>query len=199
MRIAKWLIPVACVGTSLLAQSNDINGLVSAAGKYMTGGMQASQDPETLGLCKMLGHYSDKQQNVLMHRAVDVGFWTFLYRINGQPEPQPGPDCAPTAPNTHKAVTAECNRGVFGNFHFSDKPVQGLHSLENTWVAASLDAAVAGLNAAGYTRGFTSVSIERPDLAGWPDDLVYVFDCPLERRQVGVSCQTGQVTWTYGQ
>jgi hypothetical protein len=62
----------------------------------------------------------------------------------------------------------------------------------------TLDTAIANLNANGYVRGFSSVELERPDLANWPDDYVYVFTCPWEQRQFAISCQTGAMVWNYG-
>lgn len=216
MSIAKWLIPAACLTTALTAQSvNDLNGLVSAAGKYVTSGMAASRDPQSLGLCKMVGNYDDKVPNALMTRASEVQHWTFLYRIQSGlpgpgldapvdcPQPPTAPPSAPPttsapAPMSHVAVTAECSKGIFHDFRYSSKPVTGLKSLDNTWMAVSLDSAVASLNANGCVRGFTAVSVMRPDLPNWPDELVYVFSCPWERRDVAISCQTGALAWTYG-
>ena len=212
MPSAKWLVPAACLTTALAAQSvNDLNGLVSAAGKFVTSGMAASRDPQSLGLFKMVGNYDDKITNVLLTKASQVQHWTFLYEIHsGMPGPgldgadkAPQPPAAPPAfpeqaPKPHVAVTAECSKGVFHDFHYSNKPVLGLKSLDNTWMAVSLDSAVASLNANGYVRGFTAVSVMRPDMPNWSDELVYVFSCPWERRDVAISCQTGALVWTYG-
>jgi hypothetical protein len=219
MSIAKWFVPAACLGTVLAAQTvNDLNGLVSAAGKYASSGMASSRDPQALGLHKIVGNYDDKTPNALLTRASEVQHWTFLYKIQpAMPGPHPASDLdavpcppqgptappptpAPTAPapKPHVAVTTQCTKGVFHAFRYSDKPVSGLKSLDNTWLAVSLDSAVASLNANGYVRGFTTVSIMRPDLPNWPDDLVYVFKCPWERRDVAISCQTGALAWTYG-
>lgn len=193
MLTAKWLVPAACLTTALSAQSfNDLNGLASAASHFVSSGMAASRDPQPLGLHKIVGNYDDKAPNTLMNRASDVQHWTFLYKIQVGPGPQ-----APAGP-PHPAVTAECSRGVFHDFHYSDKPVQGLKGLDNTWIATSLENAIANLNANGYVRGFTAVSIMRPDMPNWSDELVYVFKCPWERRDVAISCQTGAMVWTYG-
>jgi hypothetical protein len=98
----------------------------------------------------------------------------------------------------HVTAQAECTQGVFNNFHFSGSPVKNVKSLEFTWVAVSLDGAIASLNASGYVRGFSSVEMVRPGLANWPDDYVYVFTCPWERREVAISCQSGAMAWNYG-
>ncbi|MGA2081495.1 MAG: hypothetical protein ABSH53_12925 [Holophaga sp.] len=226
MLTAKWFIPIALAGTSLAAQSNDINGLMNAASHYVSSGMATSRDPESLGLYKIHGGVHTPQGDVLMTKAADVQHWTFLYKINGPgpddiampplddqgqnpdpsdvfgPVPLPGPvqvpAPAPPAPRKHVSVTAECTHGVFNNFRYSDKAVKGLKTLDFTWIAASLDTAIGSLNASGYVQGFTSVGILRPDLPSWPDELVYVFNCPFERRQVAISCQTGELAWTYG-
>ena len=91
----------------------------------------------------------------------------------------------------------ECTRGVFSNFHYSDKAIKGVKPLDFTWAAVTLDNAIRNLNANGYIRGFSSVELQRPDLPNWPDDYVYVFTCPWERQEVAISCQTGALTWTY--
>ena len=68
-------------------------------------------------------------------------------------------------------------------------------SLENTWLAITLDGAIAQLNANGYSRGFSQVETLRPDLAGYPEETVYVFTCPPERTEVAISASTGALTW----
>jgi hypothetical protein len=197
----KWMIPIACVSTAVMAQgATDLNGLVAAAAHYVSSGMASARDPESLALSKVVGNYSSQQTNVLMTTAADVQHWTFLYRIEpGAAAPAP-PEAQPPdpLPQPHRAVTAECAQGVFRNFRYSRTPVKGLKSLEYTWAAVTLDSAIANLNANGYIRGFTSVQLERPDDANVPDAFVYVFDCPLERRRVAISCQTGALAWSYG-
>ena len=57
MNAFKWLIPIACVSASLMAQSaTDLNGLVSAAAHYVSDGMSSVRDPETLALSKIVGN-----------------------------------------------------------------------------------------------------------------------------------------------
>jgi hypothetical protein len=196
MSSTKWFIPLVCAGTSLLAQTNDLNGLVSAASHYVSSGLAAARVPETLGLSKISGDYSTQYPGAVMSKASDVQHWTFLYKVNKSAPPTLD-GLADPAPKEHVAVTAECTTGVFNNFKFSDQPVTGVKSLEFIWVAQSLDSAIANLNANGYVRGFSKVSIVRPDAANWSDELVYVFNCPFERREVAISAQTGALTWTY--
>ena len=198
MSLAKWIIPIACVSTALLAQSpSDLNGLVSAASHYVSSGMSGSHDPETLALNKITGDPGGLFPGILMTKATDVQHWTFLYRV-GSSQPMPAPPAGlPDGPQAHVAVLAECTQGVFNSFRYSDTAVAGLKSLEFTWVATSLDTAILNLNANGYVRGFANVELMRPDLPGFPDEFVYVFNCPWERREVAISCQTGALTWTY--
>jgi hypothetical protein len=198
MSFAKWIVPILCVSSAALAQAAiDLNGLVSVAGQYVSSGMSGAHDPETLVLNKINGDMGSQFPDMLMSKASDVQHWTFLYRISpGLPTIPPTDPPSPSQP--HTAVLAECTQGVFNSFHFSDSQITGLKSLQYTWVAASLDTAILNLNANGYVRGFSSVALMRPDLPNFPDEFVYVFNCPWERREVAISCQTGALAWTYG-
>jgi hypothetical protein len=192
------MIPIVCISTSVVAQSaTDLNGLITAAAHYVSNGMSGARDPETLALSRIVGDYGSQFPDVLMTKATDVQHWTFLYKVETTPGPA-GTQDPDAKPKPHRAVQAECTRGVFNQFKYSSSPVTGVKSLEFTWVAVSLDNAILNLNANGYLRGFSSVTMERPDLPNWPDDYVYVFTCPWERRQVAISCQDGTMVWNYG-
>jgi hypothetical protein len=192
------MIPIAFVSTSLFAQAgNDLNGLVSAASHYVSNGMSGARDPETLNLNKVIGNYSDAMPNVLMTKATDVQHWIFQYKFSTTKDSQEDSLDPEGKPIHHAAVEAQCTQGVFSSFRYLSKPVTGTKSLEYTWVAVSLDNAIANLNTNGYVQGFTSVELVRPDLPNWPDDFVYLFNCPLERREVGISCQTGALAWSF--
>lgn len=196
MNRLKWMIPMVCASTSLLAQTaTDLNGLVSAAAHYVSSGVAATHTPVDLALVKIIGNNGSQTPEFLMSKATDVQHWTFLYRTGGAQSEEASPEARP---RIHPTAQAECTQGVFHHFRFSDRPVTGTKSLEFTWVAVSLDNAIQYLNANGYIRGFSSVTLQRPDLADWPDDFVYVFNCPWERREVAISCQTGALTWSYG-
>lgn len=192
MNPIKWLVPIVCASTSLLAQATgDINSLVSAAAHYVSTGVAGPNSPATLALSRIVGNNNNPKY--LMAKATDVVHWTFLYQItNPEPEGSPQPKPLP-----HRSAQAECTKGIFSNFHYSDQPIKGVKSLEFTWAAITLDSAIGTLNANGYVRGFSSVELQRPDLANWPDDYVYVFTCPWERQEVAISCQTGALAWTY--
>ena len=152
---------------------------------------------ETLALAKVVGNYSTQFPDALMTKATDVQHWTFFYRFGGRASEDPLRD--PEAkPKPHLSVLAECTQGVFNHFRYSSSAVTHVKSLEYTWVAVSLDNAIANLNANGFIRGFSSVEVLRPDLAQWPDDMVYLFTCPWERREVAISTQTGAMLWSYG-
>jgi len=192
MNPIKWLVPVVCASTSLLAQATgDMNTLISAAAHYVSAGVAGSHSPATLALGKIVGNNNNPQY--LMSKATDVVHWTFLYQVTS-PAPEAAADCQPLL---HLSAQAECTRGVFRNFHYSDKAIKGVKPLDFTWAAVTLDNAISNLNANGYIRGFSSVELQRPDLPNWPDDYVYVFTCPWERQEVAISCQTGALTWTY--
>jgi len=196
MSLFKWMIPIACVSTSMMAQSaTDLNGLVTAAAHYVSSGMSGAHDPQPLALNKIIGNNGSQTPAFLMTTAADVLHWTFLYKISNPPAEAQDPDAKP---KPHVTVQAECTKGIFNNFQYSSSPVKNTKSLEFTWVALPLDGAIANLNANGYIRGFSSVEMVRPDLANWPDDYVYVFTCPWERREVAISCQTGAMVWNAG-
>jgi hypothetical protein len=199
MLSAKWMIPIAFVSTSLFAQTaNDLNGLMSAASHYVSSGMAGARDPEPLNLNKVIGNYSSAMPNVLMTKATDVQHWIFQYKFSPTKTGQDDSLDPEAKPTPHAAVEAQCTQGIFNNFRYLSNAITGTKSLEYTWVAVSLDNAIASLNANGYLQGFTSVELVRPDLPNWPDDFVYVFNCPMERREVGISCQTGALAWSYG-
>jgi hypothetical protein len=205
MHAASFLIPILSLGlgSAAMAQTTggDLNTLVNAAAHYVSSGMAGEHSPETLALSDITGDNGSTNATVLMSSAADVQHWTFRYRIQAAGTPpvaQALPGCpAPTQPQPHRTVVAQCTQGVFNHFAFSPVPVSGVKSLEYTWVAVSLDQAIANLNSNGYVRGFSSVEVKRPDQAGLPQDLVYVFNCPWERQQVAISGQTGALTWTY--
>ena len=193
---AKWILPVVVASGSLVAQTaNDLNGLAVAASRYVASGMAGSHDPQPLELHRISGDNGTPGSGTLMSRATDVQHWTFLYRIDST---LPADASADAKPKPRVAAQAECTKGVFNNFRFSDKPVANAKSLEFTWVAVPLDTAIQDLNANGFIRGFSSVEVLRPDLAQWPDDMVYLFNCPWERREVAISAQTGAMLWSYG-
>ena len=211
MFTAKWILPIVCAGTALTAQtSNDLNGLAAAARRYVSSGMAGSHDPQPMELCRMAGDIGTPNAPVLMTRATDVQHWTFLYRLGGGAPEAPGAPVSAAGLSgqedaaaddgivlpQHKAVLAECSKGVFNRFRYSPKPVQAMKSLEYTWVAVPLESAILYLNANGYIRGFSSVALVRPDAPRYPDEFVYLFNCPWERTRVAISCQSGAMVWT---
>jgi hypothetical protein len=193
---AKWILPIACVSSGLLAQSaTDLNGLVSAAAHYVSSGVSGGRSSQALDLHKVTGTYGEAAPDVLMTKAADVQRWLFQYRIDPSRAETPDPDGKPAR---HVAAQAQCDRGIFNGFKYLDQKISGTKSLEYTWVAVPLDTAINQLNLNGYVQGFTKVEVLRPDLPGWSDEMVYLFNCPLERREVAISCQTGALAWSYG-
>ena len=121
----------------------------------------------------------------LMARAADVQHWSIFYNLAG----------TGTDPDRPRSASLQCTRGQFSDFSTARPAVPDCQSLEDTWVAVTLDSAIAQLNALGYVRGFAGVELKRPDLPGLPADLVYVFDCPWERTYVAISGNTGAEVW----
>lgn len=193
MSFAKWVFPIVCAASALHAQSfGDLNGLIASASHYASHGMSSSHDARPLELCRVSGD-NGGDPNVLMTRSVDVNHWSFLYRLGGV-APLDAPE-ADAAPKPFRSAMLECTQGIFGGFKYSAAPLPELKSLEFTWVAVSLDSAIAQLNNAGYVRGFDSVTLMRPSNLKYPDGYVYLFNCPWERTRVAISTQTGAFTW----
>jgi hypothetical protein len=196
MSLSTWLLPAVFVSTALFSQTvGDLNGLVAAAGHYASHGMGGTRDAQALAIHKITGTNGGKG-DILMSRSVDVSHWQFLYHIN-QPVAAEGVDEG-VLPKPHRSVLVECDKGIFGSFKYSPSMVTGVKSLEFTWIAISLDTAIAQLNNLGYVRGFSSVALERPANPQFPDEYVYLFKCPWERTLVAISTQTGAFTWSQG-
>lgn len=199
----KWLLPILAAGGSLMAQSmGDLNGLASTAARFLSHGLAGTQGRPTLALCKMKGD-NGPNPALLMTRGIDVVHWTFLYRA--EPTPATGADSPAAGANTSdedaivlpkNSVTVQSKRGIFGDFQYSPAKVLDAKPVEYAWIAISLDDAIRQLNYNGYARGFSTVTLVRPADNKYPDEYVYVFDCPWERTRVALSSQTGALTWT---
>jgi len=189
-----FLFSTACI---LGAQSSvDLNGLAASAARYVSQSVQGQHDPMNLDLRLIRGDNGGHPET-LMSKATDVQRWTIFYNVEpkahvADPTAQEGIVLPPPA---HSA-SVKCTLGLFSDFFLSTPPVPNCHSLENTWLAVSLDGAIAQLNALGYVRGFSKVETRRPNNPGWPDELVYIFECPWERTNVAISCNTGAAVWT---
>jgi hypothetical protein len=170
----------------------DLNGLAAAAGRFATRGMQGSQFPLNLDLRLIRGEGDPKGQ-VLMGTAQDVQSWVLFYNaantLNATTTPS---DVLPAGP---RSASVKCTKGVFHDFLTAPAPIPDCKSLDGTWFAVSLDAAVTQLNALGYVRGFSRVEARRPNRPDTPPDLVYVFTCPWERTNVAISATTGALAW----
>lgn len=196
MYSTKWLLPVLAASGSLMAQTmGDLNGLASTAARFLSHGLAGSQDRPALALCKMKGD-NGPNPTMLMTRGIDVVHWTFLYRAEPTPAAAtdaPGEDAIVLPKNS---VTVQSRRGIFGDFKYSPAKVLDAKPVEYAWIAISLDDAIRQLNYNGYARGFATVTLVRPADNKYPDEYVYVFDCPWERTRVALSSQTGALTWT---
>jgi hypothetical protein len=184
----KWLLATLCTAGTLFGQTlGDLNGLAQAAGKYVSHGLSSAHDASSLELYRIIGD-RDVPEPALLGRGVDVTHWNFQYKVVPF---RPGAAAEP-----HKQVLADCNRGIFENFAYSDSMVTDARSLEFTWIAISMDDAIAELKKHGYTHGFRKVTLMRPMNPNIPDEYVYIFECPLDHRNVAVSTQSGELSWT---
>ena len=174
MSFLKIALALICAAGAAQAQV-DLNSLESAATRYTSHGVQGQPHPVDLDLRLIRGD-SGNAPPTLMGRATDVQRWCSFYNISGG--------------------GGLCNHGQFADFQTAAAPIPDCKSIEDSWVAVTLDSAIAQLNAQGYVRGFSAVSLRRPDLPGVPDDLTYVFTCPWERAFVAISGTSGALIWT---
>ncbi len=187
---SKPAMVLLCAAGTLAAQGAvDLNSLASAAKRYASHGLQGTHTPATLDLRLVRGD-SGGNPAFLMSKASDVQRWTLFYQALYQV-----PEEAGSVLPRPRSASVKCTKGVFSDFFLSTPPIPGCKSMEFTWVALSLDAAIASLNANGYVRGFSQVETKRPDGQGYPDELVYVFTCPWERAKVAISGNTGALAW----
>lgn len=190
LKLLPAVILTACVVPAQAAV--DLNGLAAAAGRFATRGMQGSQFPLALDLRLIRGDGDPKGQ-VLMATAQDVQNWVLFYNAaNTLGAPVTPPDLLPQGP---RSASVKCTQGVFHDFLTAPAPIPDCRSLDGTWFAVSLDAAVAQLNALGYVRGFSRVEARRPNRSDTPPDLVYIFTCPWERTNVAISASSGALAW----
>lgn len=179
-----------CAAGTLAAQGAvDLNGLTAAARRYASQGLQGTQSHATLDL-RLLRGDNGGNPALLMTKASDVQRWTIFYEA----QYKLGSEEGAALPKPHSA-SLKCTRGIFSDFFLSTPSIPQCKSMEFTWVAVSLDAAVYNLNLHGYVRGFSQVETKRPEAPGYPDELVYVFTCPWERTKVAISGNTGALAW----
>ncbi|BDU75642.1 hypothetical protein [Mesoterricola sediminis] len=163
----------------------DLNSLSASADRYLNRNLQASPYPITRQMVLMRGDNGGDAAH-LMSKALDVQRWTVFYNLDGN---------GPTTDPLPKSASVKCVRGIFGDYHTAPKAVPDCKSIQDTWLAVNLDAAVNALVSHGYTRGFSQVEILRPDRTGFSDELVYLFTCPWERTRVAISASTGAYVW----
>jgi len=186
----KALATLLCASRFLAAQAPvDLNGLSAAAGRYLSLSLQGQEQPLATDLQMMKGEPAGSPP-ALMARAADVQRWTLFYNLT----PRKVGAGSPSLPVYHSA-SLKCIGGQFSDFFLSEPPVPNCKSMETTWMAVSLDGAIAQLNAHGYVQGFSQVLVRRPDAAGYPDEQAYIFTCPLERTLVAISANTGAEIW----
>ncbi|HLO66091.1 MAG TPA: hypothetical protein VK188_03670 [Holophaga sp.] len=181
-----FLAAAAAIALPLAAQGPvDLNGLASSADRYLSHKLQASPYPISRDLILMRGDNGGDEAH-LMGRTVDVKRWTIFYNVEAS---------GPSSETLPRSASVKCQKGVFGEYLTSPKPVLYCKSIQDTWLAVNLDSAIQQLNAHGYTRGFSRVEIKRPDRPGFSDELAYVFTCPWERAHVAISASTGAYIW----
>ncbi len=185
MSILRPALTLLCAAGALSAQVPvDLNGLAAAAQRYANHGVQGQAHPLALDLRLMKGD-NGGDPDTLMGRSADVVRWTVFYNA------RPGLEALAQA----RSASVKCTRGTFGDFFTSPSPIPDCKSLEATWLAVNLDAAIGQLNANGYVRGFSLVAVKRPQVPGISDEPVYVFTCPWERQEVAISAATGAMVW----
>ena len=190
MFIAKSAMILLCAVGTLAAQGSvDLNSLASAAKRYTSHGLQGTHSPATLDLRLVRGDNGGNPA-FLMAKASDVQRWTLFYDAQYQVSEEAG-----SVLPRPRSASVKCTKGLFSDFFLSAPPIPGCKSMEFTWVAVSLDSAIANLNLNGYVRGFSQVETKRPDAPSYPDELVYVFTCPWERAKVAISGNTGALAW----
>jgi hypothetical protein len=188
MSILKPVMACLFTATTLSAQAPvDLNSLVTAAGQYAVHGLEAQRLPMALDLRLMRGD-NGGDPTTLMAEAGDVQRWTVFYDVTYT---KPGASDVVLA---HSA-SVKCTKGVFSGFATAAPSIPDCKSLTDTWLAITLDGAIAQLNANGYVRGFSQVETTRPDKPGCPDEMVYVFTCPWERTRVAIAASSGALVW----
>jgi len=176
-------LALLCIAVAAQAQV-DLNTLESAASRYTSHGVTGIPNHASLDLQLLRGD-GGTVPATLMVRAADVQHWSLFYNLAG----------VGAGPDQPRSVDLQCDKGLFSGISTGRSPIPDCRSLEDLWVAVTLDAAIAQLNGLGYVRGFSEVELRRPDLPGVPAEPVYVFNCPWERTYVAISGNTGAMTW----
>jgi hypothetical protein len=177
-----------------MAQSiGDLNGLVSAAAQYSAHGVAGTRHSMSLDLRQIKGE-SALAPGALMTKALDIQHWTFFYNLGAGADSASAPGDDASLP-VSRSASCKCVNSLFSDFHLSPHAIPATKSLQDTWIAATLEQAIQSLNNQGYVRGFSEVRLERPDSKVIPDGFVYIFTCPWERTRVAVSAANGEVNW----
>jgi len=197
MFLPKRAATILCVAGALGAQTPvDLNGLAVAASHYVSHGLQGQAHAPALDLRLLRGDNGGDAVH-LMSAAADVVRWTLFYNASyGRPALQE--DLAlPVQEDLTlaRSASAKCCKGTFSDFLLAKAPIPASKSMEFTWLAVTLDAAIARLNANGYVRGFSQVEVKKPDVPGLSDESVYIFTCPWERTKVAISANNGAFVW----
>jgi len=183
-------LAILAAATPLAAQTlQDLNSLKAEARHFVSSGLSSSGENRRTELYRIIGDPGPVSPG-LLQRGVDVLHWQFQYKILEQ---NPGPGAMEAA--RHRQCWADCLRGVFNHFQYSDVMVTDARPIEHAWIAVSLDEAIAALKKEGYDHGFEKVTLMRPMHPALPDEFVYIFQCPVEKTKVAISTQTGALMW----
>jgi hypothetical protein len=166
----------------------DLNSLALAAKTYTSHRLEGPAQAATLDLRLMRGD-NGGDPTTLMATAGDVRRWTVFYDAT---YPKTETEEVVERPGS---ASVKCIKGVFSSYQTAKHPIPGVKTMESAWLAVSLDGAIAQLNANGYSRGFSEVSVKRIDQPNITDEPAYVFTCPWERTKVAISCTTGNFIW----
>jgi hypothetical protein len=159
----------------------DFQGFVQRAEAFVAS--QASGgEGLAFSLCKVTGTSADSPWTP-MQRADEVQNWKFVYRLGEEPALR------------GRSLFVLYADGQFQEARKSCVPVMGSRAMDKTRVAVSLEEAIQKLNQAGFTSGFTEVSLFRPMHPAYPDEPTFVFYCQDGKTNVGISAQTGALLW----
>jgi hypothetical protein len=164
----------------------DLNSLLLQGERYSVHVLAAQGRNRPLELFKLTGRSLGPPED-LMHTGADIQNWTLIYRVGSGLVK----DGAPI-----RSAYLRCERGEFENLDLSPVPVMDCKSLAWRWVTIPVDEAIHRLVDSGFSRGFSQVTLMRPMHPSYPDQPTYVFNCPIETSNVGISAQTGELLWS---
>jgi hypothetical protein len=122
----------------------------------------------------------------LMGRAEEVRNWRFTFRILEDP-------LMKMQGSRHLFIRH--SDGTFQDAWITLFPVAPSKVLDPRRVETTLEQAIHRLHSAGHRDGFSEVALIHPAAAHYRDEPTYVFHCPQEKVNVGISAVTGALLW----